>query len=148
MSLAFRNQITEHTSHSVVLVIDIVLYKALRHINQFTQWFSKHWRRGRGSHTSCWPSIPPLSHLQGQCVQMVLTLKVTLVAQYQTNPTFPVCRFHNLIIIFNVVWNFFFGNLCMDVGWDIERMCQFRLAALPEIHILPLTFKKVFMFVS
>jgi hypothetical protein len=34
----FKNQITEHTSQSVGLVIDMVLYKALWLSNQSTQW--------------------------------------------------------------------------------------------------------------
>lgn len=56
MFFAFEVQITERTSQPAGLVIDMVLYKALRHSNQFTQWLSKHWGRGRGSEDSSQPS--------------------------------------------------------------------------------------------
>jgi hypothetical protein len=53
---SFKNRLTECTSQSAGLVIDMVLYKALRHSSQFTQWLSKHWEYGRESDESSQPS--------------------------------------------------------------------------------------------
>jgi hypothetical protein len=55
-SFAFKNRITECTSQSAGLATDMVLYRALWHSNQFTQWLGKHWGRGRGSDDSSRPS--------------------------------------------------------------------------------------------
>jgi hypothetical protein len=49
MFLAFKYRITKQTSEMAGLVIDTVLYRALWHNNQFTQWLGKYWGHGRGS---------------------------------------------------------------------------------------------------
>jgi hypothetical protein len=56
MFFAFKNGITEHTSQSSGLVIDMVLYKALWHSNEFTQWLGNHWGFGKASDDSSRPS--------------------------------------------------------------------------------------------
>jgi hypothetical protein len=72
----FKNRITECTSHSAGLVIDMALYKAPWRINQFIQWLGKHWRRDRGSEDSSRPSFS-VNDLRGLGAQAVLTLKMT-----------------------------------------------------------------------
>jgi hypothetical protein len=52
MFFTLKNQITERTSQTELLVIDMVLHKALRHSNLFTQWFGGHWVRGKRSDDS------------------------------------------------------------------------------------------------
>jgi hypothetical protein len=56
MFFVFKNWITECTSQSVGLVVDVVLYKALWHSNKFTEWLGKHWGCGRWSDNSSRPS--------------------------------------------------------------------------------------------
>jgi hypothetical protein len=53
---SLKNRYSQRTSQSKGLAIDVVLYKALQHSNQFTQWLGKHWGRGRGSDDSYRPS--------------------------------------------------------------------------------------------
>jgi hypothetical protein len=56
----------------------MVLFKALKHSNQFTQWLSEHWGLCRGSETAPNLKKPPVNNLCGQDAQTVLTLKMTL----------------------------------------------------------------------
>jgi hypothetical protein len=59
MVFTFKNRIAERTSQSAGWVIAAVLYKALWHSNQCTQWVSKSWGRGRGSDDSSRRSETP-----------------------------------------------------------------------------------------
>jgi hypothetical protein len=65
MDFAFENRITVRISQSARLAIDIVLYKALLHSNQFTQWLGKHWGRGEGLTTALDLQKPPVNDLRG-----------------------------------------------------------------------------------
>jgi hypothetical protein len=63
MFIAFKNQITECTSKSG-LVIDMVLYKAQWHSKQFTRWLGKHWECNRGCDDSSRPSKTCMSRVR------------------------------------------------------------------------------------
>jgi hypothetical protein len=56
MPFALKNQMTELTSQSVELVIDMVRYEVLLQSTQLSQWLSKQWERGRRNDDSSRPS--------------------------------------------------------------------------------------------
>jgi hypothetical protein len=117
MFFAFKNWITEHTSQSAGLVIDMVLYKALWRSNRFTQWLGKHWGHGRGSDDSS----QPLKTFGEWPAEMVLTLKVTLELLVSEGiSSFEVCQqlcimIVNTLIIQDVGTVLILGrSLCQD----------------------------------
>jgi hypothetical protein len=97
MAKVFRIQKSDHLTHlpSGGLVIDMVLYRALWHSSQFTQWLGNHWGHGRRSVNSSKPSKTRVNELHRQGVQMVHTLKMTII----------ICQvYRRIMVTANVKW--------------------------------------------